>query len=94
MPAYTALGYKQGEPKFMIDFHRQRAMIKADAGRIEGAVHLERIAFGREGKSPAMLLTKRDWGDIYLVNFRSEWDEDDYFSLADSLFKKHGINNP
>ena len=78
----------------MLDWHKQRAMIKTDSSTIEGAVHLEKLPDGNGGKAPAMLLTKREWGDLYLVNFRSGWDEDDYFELAESIMRKVGITNP
>jgi len=94
MPEYISLEFQGGDPGLVIDWHKQRAMIKTDSAIIEGAVHLETLPDGKNGRAPAMLLTKRGWGDIYLVNFRSGWDEDDYFDLAESIMKKVGIKNP
>lgn len=73
---------------------RERAMIKADIDGTERVVPLERIFKAKSGGSPAMVLTKKGWSEIYCVNFREGWDEDEYFELAEAIFEKQGIFKP
>lgn len=94
MPTHIAFAYEGEEPDLSIDFHRQRAMRKVDASRLEGVIHLERLILKEGAVSPAMLLAKREWKDLYLVHIRAEWNENDYFKFADEAIIKNGILYP
>jgi hypothetical protein len=94
MPNYIAFGYEDEEPDLVIDWHKQRAMRKVDANRLVGAVALEPFVKGLDEISPAMLLMKRGWKDLYLVKIREDWEEEDYFEMAEEAIKKHGILYP
>lgn len=93
MPESVVIGRKKNDFGFFVDFHKKRAMVRANTGWIDGTA-LEIIPAGPSGYYQAMVLIKRDWRDIYFLTERAAWSEDDYFRYAEKRQKELGITRP
>lgn len=77
-----------------MDFHRKRGMVPVQTKWADG-VALEEINPGADESYRGMALVNERWGNqIYFVNERRSWKEDDYFQLAERLLWKKGIVIP
>ena len=68
----------------VLDFSNQRAIIFMDVTWIE-AKHLEKIENDKYGYKMGAVLVRYDWRDLYVVNIRKEWNDQQYFDFAESL---------
>ena len=93
MPSWIALGRRKYDYGLMVDFNRQRALVRANTLWIEG-IALEPIQPGRSEYGPAMVLIHRDWRNLYFLNERPDWTDDDYFDWAEQLMNRKGIVKP
>lgn len=62
-----------------------RRILHADIRFVDGFA-LELITDG----NPVVLI-HRDWKDLYFLNSRAGWTDDDYFRFAEMLLKERGI---
>ena len=93
MPEWVALGRRQNDLGLMVDFHKTRAIVRANTSWIMGHA-LESIEAGLSGYAPGMVLIHKDWRDVYFAVEREHWDENDYFEFAERRFKELKIKNP
>ena len=93
MASYLILGRRKRDFGLVIDFHRERAIVRANTAWIEG-VALEQIEAGPSGYRPGMVLVRRDWRQLYFLNERDGWTDAQYFALAATLMRQVGITKP
>lgn len=93
MPRWTTIGESEKDFGLSVNFHKHRAIVKANTSRVEG-IELELIPPGVSGLSPAMILISRDWNDLYFLIERDGWVEADYFAYAQKRFKELGVKEP
>lgn len=72
---------------------RIRSVVRANSAFVHG-FELESISEGINEHKPAMILVHRDWHELYFLNERKGFTEDNYFELAEKRFKELGIVNP
>lgn len=92
MCSYVLLCRKEGDFGLMIDFHRKRAIVRANTAWIKG-IYLEEIPEGYNGFHPGMVLVKYDWGSLYFLRERRGWEEEDYFDRAKELMKEKKLSH-
>lgn len=93
MPNYVSMGRRKSDHAFVVDFHKHRALLRANTGLMEG-VYLESIPPGSSGYKPGMVLVHRDWKNIYFLMEQPDWKEDDYFDYAEKKQKELNITKP
>jgi len=77
-----------------LDFHSVRRFQKVSATDIFEGVYLEGLDSSMSGSRPGIVLTHRDWGNIYFVKERKSWGEEEYFDFAQARFHQLGILDP
>jgi len=93
MPNWIQFGRRHNDLGLMIDFQKERAIVRANTAWIQG-IDLEIIPSGINDYAPGMVLIHRNWRDIYFLVEREDWNEDDYFIFAEKKFLEHGIKRP
>lgn len=93
MPSYFVFGKKPNDFSLMVDFQKKRAIVRANTAFIEGT-YLEPVPPGINGYCPGMVLVSKDWRNVYFLIERSEWDDSQYFKLAEDLLKRKKILTP
>ncbi len=93
MPKWIQFGRRHNDLGLMIDFHKRRAIVRANTAWIQG-IDLEIIPSGINDYAPGMVLIHRDWHEIYFLIERFDWNEDDYFTFAEKKFLEHNIKKP
>lgn len=87
------LGRRIRDIGLMVDFHRKRAIVRANTAWIDGT-ELEIIPSGPNDYAPAMVLIHRDWDDIYFLIERNGWVDEEYFAYARKRFDELNIKKP
>ncbi len=93
MPNWVQLGRNPADIGLMVDFHKQRAIVRANTALVDG-VDLEVIPSGANNYAPGMVLIHRNWLELYFLIEREGWSEDDYFDYAAKRFKELRIEKP
>lgn len=93
MPAWVLVGRRRDDFGLVVNFHKHRAMVRANTKWIDGKP-LEEIAPDANQRGPGMVLIHKDWKNIYFLNEREKWEEEDYFQLACKIMKERGILKP
>ncbi len=92
------LGRRKIDAFFMITWEKKRLVLIADVDWVPGAVCLEPREFmQRDLSAPRRLgvvLFCTGWNNKYIVGQRGGFTDDDYFELAERLFKEKGIKVP
>lgn len=94
MPKWIQLGRRRFDLGLMIDFHKKRAIVRANTAWITGGIDLEIIPSGANDYAPGMVLINRDWHELYFLIEREGWDEDDYFEYAAKRLKELKVEKP
>lgn len=77
-----------------MDHHPVRSFTRISSTDIFEGVYLEGLEPAMSGTRPGVVLTHRDWNDIYFVKERRGWGEEDYFEYAQTRFHQLGIKDP
>lgn len=93
MPSWVQLGRRRSDIGLMIDFHKNRALVRANTMWIQGCP-LEIIPEGPAGFQVGMVLINRKWHDLYFLIERKTWKEEDYFDYAEKRILELGIEMP
>lgn len=93
MPNYFSLGRRKNDMGLAVDFHKKRAIVRANTSWIQGS-YLEDIPEGPNQFRPGMVLISHKWRKVYFLRERSGWTDDQYFELAEVLMIKDGILTP
>ncbi len=93
MPSFVILGRSKRDIGLLIDFRKARAIVRANTAWIEGTP-LEKIDPGQSGYRPGMVLISREWRNIYFLNEREGWTDEQYFDLAQKLMVELSVERP
>lgn len=93
MPPWVQLGRRHSDIGLMIDFHKERAIVRANTAWVQGTP-LEIIPSGLNDFATGMVLINRKWNDLYFLIERNTWKEDDYFNYAEKRILELGIKKP
>ena len=88
-----AFGRRRSDDLIIVDFHRHRAILRKPTKYVVG-VPLEQIEPGIGNAYVAMILFHRDWKNMYFVNNRIGWTDDQYFDFADKRLAGLKILDP
>lgn len=90
---YIAFHQRNGQLCFVVDFHKERCVVRANTAWIEG-IYLDQIPGGENKFAPGMVLYKRGWENIYFVKERPNWGEEEYFRYAGRIMRRENIKTP
>jgi len=74
--------------------HPIRDWVEVQATEIFEGIHLEGLPPTPAGHQPGVVLTHRNWKNVYFMRKRKNWKEDEYFDWATIRFQELGIKNP
>ena len=84
---HSYLLHQRPEIYVTMNFHQERGIIKCDLKYVE-AMELEEIDSTPSGQRMGIVLINRNWPQIYAVNEREAFSEEQYFELAERLIRE------